>query len=326
MVRSKQKDIASRQPFTSTMKSLILAATMQSLAIAAPSHTMDNIMKSTNSDITYPSPQVFANQRQDHFSGFNANVWGQYYYVNDTFWKGATSNAPIFLCVGGEGPAFDGSVVVDSVHCSNAAEWLPETGALMVAIQHRYYGCNASPASKTLLDCPIPAFTADANTDLKFLSSHQALSDIANFHEYIVEKYALSSTNKWISFGGSYPGMLAAWTRLKFPHLIHAAVSSSAPVHAKLEMQEYNNIAAEAYSVTMVGGSVNCTQAITKGHAMIGDLLKTTVGRQQLTTQFNTGNDPSWLADPNNARNFAGEGVAYFPSQGNDPSTTEPFR
>ena len=55
---------------------------------------------------------------------------------------------------------------------------------------------------------------------------------------------------------------------------------------------------------------------------MIGDLLKTTVGRQQLTTQFNTGNDPSWLADPNNARDFAGEGVAYFPSQGNDPSTT----
>ena len=105
------------------MKSLILAATMQSLAIAAPSHTIDNTMQSssTNSDITYPSPQVFANQRQDHFSGDNANVWGQYYYVNDTFWKGATSNAPIFLCVGGEGPAFDGSVVVDSVHCSNAA-------------------------------------------------------------------------------------------------------------------------------------------------------------------------------------------------------------
>ena len=281
---------------------------------------------------TYPSAQFFAQQRQDHFDGSNDNFWRQTYYVNDTFWKGPTSKAPIFLCVGGEGPAFDGSVVVDSVHCSNAAEWLEETGALMVALQHRYYGCHAaSAASNTaaaaadLVDCPIKTFTSNQNEDLKYLSSHQALSDVSTFYEYIVEKYALTSENKWISFGGSYPGMLAAWTRLKFPHLIHAAVSSSAPVHAVLEMQEYNNIAADAYSVEMVGGSVNCTQAISKGHAMIGTLLKTTVGRTQLTTQFETGQDASWLADPNNARTFAGEGVAYFPSQGNDPASTAPF-
>ena len=31
--------------------------------------------------------------------------------------------------------------------------------------------------------------------------------------------------------------MLAAWARLKYPHLIHASVASSAPVRAELEMQ-----------------------------------------------------------------------------------------
>jgi pimeloyl-ACP methyl ester carboxylesterase len=293
--------------------SLVLVATLVATATAA----------------TYPAPQIFAQQRQDHFSGDNANVWSQFFYVNDTFWKGASSGAPIFLCVGGEGPAFDGSVVVDSVHCSNAAQWLEENGALMVALQHRYYGCHAAAngtgGSPGLLDCPINAFTQNPNEDLKYHSSHQALSDVANFHQFIVEKYALTSSNKWISFGGSYPGMLAAWTRLKFPHLIHAAVSSSAPVHAKLEMQEYNNIAADAYSVEMVGGSINCTRAIAQGHAMIGSLLKTKEGRTQLTTDFVTGQDPEWLADPTNARGFAGEGVAYFPSQGNDPMSTAPF-
>lgn len=310
------------EPSTTSMKSLLAAATTMATVTSAVA-------------TTYPSPQIFDQQRQDHFDGTNANVWGQYYYVNDTFWKGPSTNSPIFLCVGGEGPAFDGSVVVDSVHCSNAAEYLEETGALMIAIQHRYYGCHASSttneqqvsqiSSSTLLDCPITAFTSNPNVDMKYLSSHQALSDIANFHEYVVEKYALTTANKWISFGGSYPGMLAAWTRLKFPHLIHAAVSSSAPVHAKLEMQEYNDIAADAYSVEMVGGSVNCTSAITKGHASIGTMLQGSQGRAYLTSLFETGQDSEWLANATNARSFAGEGVAYFPSQGNDPMSTAPF-
>ena len=43
-------------------------------------------------------------QRQNHFDGSNANRWEQEYFVNDTFWKGPGSNAPVFLCVGGEGP------------------------------------------------------------------------------------------------------------------------------------------------------------------------------------------------------------------------------
>ena len=68
------------------------------------------------------------------YTGANRDVWQQAYYVNDTFWNGADSEAPIFLCVGGEGPPLDGSVVVSSPHCSNAVDWLPETGALMFAV------------------------------------------------------------------------------------------------------------------------------------------------------------------------------------------------
>ena len=60
----------------------------------------------------------------------------QAYYVNDTFWKPG-SDAPVFLCVGGEGPPLDGSVVVSSVHCNGAVEMLEETGALMFAVEHR---------------------------------------------------------------------------------------------------------------------------------------------------------------------------------------------
>ena len=40
----------------------------------------------------------------------------------------------------------------------------------------------------------------------------------------------------WISVGGSYPGSLAAWSREKYPHLIHGAVSSSGPLLAKVNI------------------------------------------------------------------------------------------
>ena len=48
----------------------------------------------------------------------------QAFYVNDTFFVPG-SDAPVFLCVGGEGPPIDGSAVVDSVHCNVAVESYP---------------------------------------------------------------------------------------------------------------------------------------------------------------------------------------------------------
>jgi serine protease 16 len=152
-------------------------------------------------DPVYPAPRYFS-QDQDHFDGTNVNTWLQAYYVNDTFWTPG-SDAPVFLCVGGEGPPLDGSVVVSSLHCNDAVELLPRTGALMLALEHRYYGCHNMSA------CPVTSWTGP--NPLKYLSSRQALADLAGFHEFAVGEFNLTDANKWVTFGGSYPGMLSGW-------------------------------------------------------------------------------------------------------------------
>lgn len=70
---------------------------------------------------------------------------------------------------------------------------------------------------------------------MKFLSSQQALADLAYFIDAMNQKLKINKKVKWIVFGGSYPGSLAAWLRMKYPHLVHGAVSSSGPLLAKVD-------------------------------------------------------------------------------------------
>merc|ERR1712062_587951 len=160
-----------------------------------------------------------------------------------------------------------------------------ETGALMFALEHRYYGCwNVSA-------CPVKNLSSPGA--LRFHSSRQALGDIAAFVEFAQNTYMLTHRNYWVTWGGSYPGMLAGWARLKFPHLIHAAVSSSAPVRAEVDMRGYNNVLADAYAVADegVGGSPACQKAIKNGHQQIGSMFSSSSGRNVLTSLF--GNNDS---------------------------------
>lgn len=171
--------------------------------------------------------------------------------------------------------------------------------------------------------CPVTDFN-DVTSSLKFLTSRQAVEDVANFVRRMNDEYGLTAQNKWVTWGGSYPGMLAGWSRLKHPELIHASVASSAPVLAQVDMPEYNDRVAAAYSVSNnnVGGSESCTAAIRKGHEMIGEMFETDKGQRELEKQF--GLRSGYLASRSAQADFAGDGVTYFPSQGNDLTCTQP--
>jgi len=96
-------------------------------------------------------------------------------------------------------------------------------------------------------------------------------------------------------------------------------------VLAKLEMSEYNDVVHSAFTVGNdgVGGSEECANAIAEGHKEIGDMMRSDSGREILAKLFAL---PSaqWLENPDNQKAFAGNGVADFPAQSNDPSCKDP--
>ena len=100
--------------------------------------------------------------------------------------------------------------------------------------------------------------------NLKYLTSEQALNDAALFIDFINKKYQLTDNNKWIVFGGSYSGSLAAWFRLKYPHLVAGAVASSAPVQAVLNFKDYIKVVDESLGQHCVQQIRSATDEISK--------------------------------------------------------------
>ncbi|XP_076592242.1 thymus-specific serine protease [Chaetodon auriga] len=188
-------------------------------------------------------------QQLDHFNRLDVSTFPQRFFVNEAYWQ--PPDGPVFLFIGGEGPIFDFDVLA-----GHHVEMAEEHGALLLALEHRFYGDSINPNGlKT--------------ENLADLSSQQALADLAVFHQYISQSFNLSQRNTWISFGGSYSGALSAWFRGKFPHLVYGAVASSAPVKAKLDFSAYSNTVGLSLMNAAVGGSEKCLAGVRKAFAAV---------------------------------------------------------
>ena len=172
--------------------------------------------------------------------------------VRETYFK-PDENSPVFLFIGGEGGALGPELLVNSTHASVMVDTAKEQNALLLFLEHRYYG-DSYPTEDL------------SNENLRYLSANQALSDLAEFHLFVSEKYNLTKQNKWITWSSSYPGMLSGWARIKFPHLIHAAVANSAPVRAQVDFKGYLKVVKDALANEIIGGSEQCQQIIVDGH------------------------------------------------------------
>ena len=196
--------------------------------------------------------------------------WSQRYYVDTSFWKGEGS--PVFLYIGGEGP--------QSAPSSRLFMWAlaEEHGALMLSLEHRYYG-ESYPVEDM------------SDENLVFLTSAQALADVARFVTYInsydpssadessspaLDLPASTASSKWVAFGGSYPGNLATWLKLKYPALVEGVVGSSAPVFAQYDYVQYAGVVGDALAYELIGGSSGCASTVGAATKALNDLVTST--------------------------------------------------
>ncbi|CAG06389.1 unnamed protein product [Tetraodon nigroviridis] len=211
-------------------------------------------------DLKTVSDEQWFIQRLDHFSA-DSREWKQRYFVNEAFYK---PGGPVFLMIGGEGAA--------SPAWMQYGTWLTyaeKLGAICFMLEHRFYG-KSHP-------------TSDLSTDnLRFLSSRQALADLAHFRTVIAEARGLTNA-KWVAFGGSYPGSLAAWLRLKYPHLVHAAVATSAPIHATVNFPEY----LEVVWRSLASEDAACPVLVKNASDTLAELLKDPKTYDNITKDFN---------------------------------------
>lgn len=106
-------------------------------------------------------------------------------------------------------------------------------------------------------------------------------------------------STRWIAFGGSYPGSLAAWLRQKYPHLVHGAVSSSGPLLAKADFHEYYEVVRNS----LAAYNPACVEAVGKSIEQVEIMLRHMIGQRGLNEKFQ-------LCDPveksiNNAKDIA---------------------
>ncbi|XP_059646614.1 uncharacterized protein LOC132293252 [Cornus florida] len=210
----------------------------------------------------------------DHFNfqPQSYQTFQQRYLINDTYWGGAKTNAPIFVYTGNEG-----DIEWFTQNTGFMFEQAPTFKALLVFIEHRFYGKSIPFGG----DKDIAYKNAST---LGYLSSTQALADYATL--IIDLKKNLSATDSpVVVFGGSYGGMLAAWFRLKYPHVTIGALASSSPIlnfENITSPYSFNNIITQDFR----SESENCYKVIKGSWQQIEDTENQPGGFEVLRKSF----------------------------------------
>ncbi|WMV18085.1 hypothetical protein MTR67_011470 [Solanum verrucosum] len=247
-----------------TMLALLIAFFSQLLIISNGISTSQFFLQQINSENKYLTKEEhWFNQTLDHFSPYDHRTFGQRYYEFLDHFR--IPDGPIFLKICGESACsgipndylstymfdkavchenssvgvFDAEQALEQQHtqCSSTRWGLGRVlakkfGAAVVSLEHRYYG-KSTP------------FKSLATGNLKYLSSKQALFDLAAFRNFYQDSLNVKLNrsnieNPWFVFGTSYSGALSAWFRLKFPHLTCGSLASSAVVQAVYSFSEFD--------------------------------------------------------------------------------------
>ncbi|XP_036283791.1 lysosomal Pro-X carboxypeptidase [Pipistrellus kuhlii] len=198
---------------------LLLAFLMPGLAILLPPRlkALSNLHLSTSftsrSSIVMKYSIHYMEQKIDHFGFNNEKTFKQRYLIADQHWR--KEGGSVLFYTGNEGDII--------WFCNNTGfmwDVAEELKAMLVFAEHRYYGQSL----------PFGADTFQDPKHLNFLTSEQALADFAELIKHLKRTIPGAENQPFIAVGGSYGGMLAAWFRMKYPHMVAGALAASAPI------------------------------------------------------------------------------------------------
>lgn len=188
--------------------------------------------------------------RVDHFNPFDRRTFDARYFINKDHW---IPGGPLFIYVSGGFETYDQYLTRGTMY-----DLARDTNGYVLALEHRYFGTS------------VP--TEDASTEnLRWLTIHQTLADIAQFITFIKSNYYGAENVRVILFGRLYGGALAVWARQKYPTLVDAAWASSAPIDATLE---YPRFMSNAYYTSSSIGGPACGNIFHDAMRMIEDAVR----------------------------------------------------
>ncbi|MBA0806966.1 hypothetical protein Gohar_022806 [Gossypium harknessii] len=209
-------------------------------------------------------------QTLDHFSFHpkSSKIFYQKYLINTQYWH---KGAPIFVYTGNEG-----DIEWFAANTGFMLDIAPKFRALLLFIEHRFYG-ESMPFGKD---------SYQSAKTLGYLNSQQALADFAVLIRSLKQNLS-SEASPVVVFGGSYGGMLAAWFRLKYPHIAIGALASSAPILQFDKIIPWSSFY-DAVSLDFKDVSQNCYEVIKGSWAELVAISNQKQALAELSKAFRT--------------------------------------
>eukprot|EP00201_Polytomella_parva_P012460 CAMPEP_0175052382 /NCGR_PEP_ID=MMETSP0052_2-20121109/8331_1 /TAXON_ID=51329 ORGANISM="Polytomella parva, Strain SAG 63-3" /NCGR_SAMPLE_ID=MMETSP0052_2 /ASSEMBLY_ACC=CAM_ASM_000194 /LENGTH=486 /DNA_ID=CAMNT_0016316785 /DNA_START=459 /DNA_END=1919 /DNA_ORIENTATION=- len=167
---------------------------------------------------------------------------------------------------------------------------------MLVFAEHRYYG-----QSRPFAPWPKSGLKP---YQLDYLSTEQAMFDYVELVDEIKKEFRAEQAAV-IAFGGSYGGMLAAWMRMKYPHVIDGAIAASAPIWNFFGETPTYDTGSFAQGVTYdasmeAGSSRNCVYNVRAFWSTLSRLAQTPEGCALINQNLNLCPD-STVSSPSDA-------------------------